>query len=199
MVYYTPKPMEPLDLKVGDRVKLDGNRLSWEIRAVSEHFAVAVRNTKHGPSYTVLDWRNGVRGPCDLIGQGYGDGTYSYEQCAEMLKDFEYDHTTDPAFQEAKAKAEAEGSNRWTWKPERFQLHVSQRNWVDLTPSTISVVQLNHESKKTRDRERQRKYRASLTPEERSERRREADRRYREAHRAERREADRQRWAGRNG
>jgi len=39
--------------------------------------------------YTVIDWRNGIRGPCNLIGQGYGDGSYSSEQCAEMLTEFE--------------------------------------------------------------------------------------------------------------
>lgn len=200
-MHYTPgkNPMEPLDLSVGDRIRLDGKRMTWEIRAVSKHFAVAVQNTKHGPAYTVLDWRNGVRGPCDLIGQGYGDGTYSREQCSEMLEGFEYDFEKDPSYQEAKRKAQEEGKNSWSWQPKHFQLNVSHRNWVKLAPDTISVVQSNDELKKARDRNRQRKYRASLTPEERSERRREADKRYRENHRDERREADRKRWADRNG
>jgi hypothetical protein len=39
--------------------------------------------------YTVLDWRNGVRGPCNLSGQGWGDGTYTEAECAAMLAGFE--------------------------------------------------------------------------------------------------------------
>ncbi len=39
--------------------------------------------------YTVVDWRNGVRGPCDLSGGGWGDGTYSEDECAAMLAAFE--------------------------------------------------------------------------------------------------------------
>lgn len=39
--------------------------------------------------YTVIDWRNGVRGPCDLSGGGWGDGTYTPDQCADMLREFE--------------------------------------------------------------------------------------------------------------
>jgi hypothetical protein len=39
--------------------------------------------------YTVVDWRNGVRGPCDLSGGGWGDGTYTEAECAAMLAEFE--------------------------------------------------------------------------------------------------------------
>jgi hypothetical protein len=39
--------------------------------------------------YTVVDWRGGVRGPCNLVGQSWGDGTYSEDQCAAMLAEFE--------------------------------------------------------------------------------------------------------------
>jgi hypothetical protein len=39
--------------------------------------------------YTVIDWRNGVRGPCDLSGGGWGAGTYTQTECAQMLAEFE--------------------------------------------------------------------------------------------------------------
>jgi hypothetical protein len=39
--------------------------------------------------YTVIDWRNGVRGPCNLVGQSWGDGSYSEAECAQMLGEFE--------------------------------------------------------------------------------------------------------------
>lgn len=86
--------MTTVDLQVGSRVRLAPDRRRWwTIKAVSEHFAVATRQVEFRPKgvlcYTVLDWRNGVRGPCNLIGQGWGDGSYSEAECAEMLIDFE--------------------------------------------------------------------------------------------------------------
>lgn len=109
----TPRP-----LSVGERVKLADDRHWWTVKAVTEHFAALTRQAEFHPKgtlcYTVLDWRNGVRGPCDLIGQGWGDGTYTEEQCAEMLALFE---ATDEPFDPDR---------------ERTVLHVSQRNWVPI-------------------------------------------------------------------
>jgi hypothetical protein len=83
----------PIALEVGQRIKLDHDRRWWTVRAVTEHFAAVTRQAEFHPvgtlCYSVLDWRNGVRGPCDLIGQGYGDGSYSETECAEMLNCFE--------------------------------------------------------------------------------------------------------------
>jgi len=45
----------------------------------------------------------GVRGPCNLIGQGWGDGSYTEAECAQMLAEFE-----------------------------AGKLEVSQRNWVPI-------------------------------------------------------------------
>ena len=115
-------PVPRMDVGPGDRVRLDGDDNWWTVQAVSPHYAALVRPPTAadlydpqdvdgdmedidptGPLYTVLDWRSGVRGPCDLIGQGWGDGTYTPEQCAALL-----------------ARFEADG------------VHVSQRNWVRL-------------------------------------------------------------------
>ena len=62
---------------------------------------------------SVLDWRNGVRGPCNLIGQGYGDASYSEAECVEMLGRFE-----------------------------SGDLEVSQRNWVPIrfTDESASIT-----------------------------------------------------------
>lgn len=110
---------------VGDQVLLAGDAAPWTVQAVTRHFTALVRpvnqrdhddaeppedepyadNPYEGmigePMYCVLDWRNGVRGPCDLVGQGWGDGTYTAEECTSMLEAFE-----------------------------RGVLGVSQRNWV---------------------------------------------------------------------
>jgi hypothetical protein len=89
-------PVEPVRLEVGDQVRLahgSPGRWWWTVRAVTENFVACVHQApfhRRGVMfYTVLDWRNGVRGPCNLIGQGYGDGTYSEGECAKMLSEFE--------------------------------------------------------------------------------------------------------------
>lgn len=101
-------------LTVGQQVSLRFDSDPWTVRAVTNNFAALTRpisqtdrdeaemnadpdnkywenpyDGEDGPLYTVLDWRNGVRGPCNLIGQSWGDGTYSETQCAAMLADFE--------------------------------------------------------------------------------------------------------------
>lgn len=94
------RTVEPIALAVGQRVRLDGKRHRWTVQAVSEHFAALVQQVPFTPKgtlqYTVIDWRNGVRGPCNLVGQGYGDGSYSREECARMLIEFEFAPDADP-------------------------------------------------------------------------------------------------------
>lgn len=108
--------MKPRDLKPTDRVVLD-DRHEWTVRAVTGNFAALVRpvtdadRQEHRENYeeahwdddladnyegldckvfyTVLDWRNGLRGPCNLIGQSYGDGDYLPSECEQMLAEFE--------------------------------------------------------------------------------------------------------------
>lgn len=109
-------PVAPLPLTLGQQLHLAGDPHPWTVRAVSEHFAALTRpvteadRTKHREEYeadhweddvdqyeeldgetfyTVLDWRNGVRGPCNLIGQAYGEGDYTEVECAAMLAKFE--------------------------------------------------------------------------------------------------------------
>lgn len=105
----------PRPLETGDRLKFDGDHRWWTVRAVSAHFAALTRQAEFRPAgvrcYTVLDWRNGVRGPCNLIGQGYGDGSYTEPECAEMLARFE-----------------------------SGDLEVSQRNWVPIEVTAASAA-----------------------------------------------------------
>lgn len=109
------RPVTPLNWSVGDVVTLD-DRNNWTVRAVTAHFAALVRPFTDAdlaathdyceslwddphyececpqvgvPQYTAVDWRNGVRGPCNLIGQAWGDGSYSEAECAAMLAEFE--------------------------------------------------------------------------------------------------------------
>jgi hypothetical protein len=84
---------EPVPLEVDQQVRLGGDKWRWTVRAVSEHYAVLVQQARFHPvgtyCYTVIDWRNGVRGACNLIGHGYGDGTFTRAECARMVRDFE--------------------------------------------------------------------------------------------------------------
>lgn len=130
-------PVQPLDLSYGDAVKFKDDRYWWKVQAVSENYAVCVRNAPFQPAddpiimYTVIDWRSGVRGPCNLIGQGFGDGTYSREECEEMLRGFEYDYRQDPDYLEA-VRAHAAGEiDRVSW-PSKMDLQVSHRNFVPI-------------------------------------------------------------------
>ncbi len=93
--YYTDgrNAVLPRPLVVGERLKFAGFRYWWTVRAVTGHFAALTAHAEFHPTgtrcYTVIDWRNGIRGACNLIGQGWGDGTYTEEECAAMLAEFE--------------------------------------------------------------------------------------------------------------
>lgn len=82
-------------LRVGQRIRFGTTRRLWHVQAVSDHFVALVQQAPFEPKgvlqYTVIDWARGIRGPANLIGWGYGDGTYSRTQCAAMLREFEYE------------------------------------------------------------------------------------------------------------
>lgn len=126
--------VEPTPMSVEDRVRFDGDRYWWTVAAVSAHFVALVRQAAFRPKgnivYTVVDWRHGVRGPCNLLGQGYDiDGADPASACERMLAGFEYDPDRDPAQVAAREAALAAGRDSWS-APRRENLSVSQRNWV---------------------------------------------------------------------
>lgn len=96
-------------------MKFAGDRRWWTVKAVTANFAACTRQAEFERAgtlcYTVLDWRNGVRGPCNLIGQGYGDGSYDEIECGRMLAGFE-----------------------------AGDLKVSQRNWVPIEFTEVPAV-----------------------------------------------------------
>jgi hypothetical protein len=113
-----PPAVPPIPLTVGDRARFAGDHRWWTVKAVTANFAALTRQAEFQPRgllcYTVVDWRNGVRGACDLIGQGWGNGTYTETECAKMLASFEM---TDEEFLTPGAP---------------LRLRVSQRNWVPI-------------------------------------------------------------------
>lgn len=108
--------VEPRPLTVGEQVNLAFDWSPWTVKAVTANFAALTRPADAVESdapvlYTVLDWRNGVRGPCDLVGQAYSDtGEYTEAECTEMLAEFE-----------------------------AGDLEISQRNWVRIEFAEVSA------------------------------------------------------------
>ena len=109
----TKNAVAQISLEAGASVTFAGDPHPWTVKAVTDNFAALTRpisrydrdqaewladpDDKHwenpyeddGTLYTVIDWRNGVRGPCNLVGQSYGDGEYTEAECAQMLAEFE--------------------------------------------------------------------------------------------------------------
>jgi hypothetical protein len=99
--------VEPRPMALGDQVVFDRDHRPWTVKAVTENFVALTRpiaadevdDEDEGDGYdedqvgqllyTVIDWRNGVRGACDLSGGGYGNGVYDEAECAQMLAEFE--------------------------------------------------------------------------------------------------------------
>lgn len=65
------------ELHAGARVRLgQGTRIKvwWTVRETDDRFAILTRpaaNKDRGSEYTIVDSVRGLRGPCDLIGQGW--------------------------------------------------------------------------------------------------------------------------------
>lgn len=63
---------------VSSRVKFAEDRRWWTVRAEDERFVILTRQANFMPRgvafYTIIDRARGVRGPCNLISQGWGDG-----------------------------------------------------------------------------------------------------------------------------
>lgn len=75
---------------VGSRVKVDGasdRRRWWTVEAADQRYAIVTRQQDFHPAgtlvYSILDYHEGVRGPCDLTGQGWSSLTPA--GCAELL------------------------------------------------------------------------------------------------------------------
>ena len=75
------------------RLAFEGDPWGWTLRAKNERYWILTRNARFKPKgnllYTIIDWERDLRGPCDLVGQGWGDGTYSDDECANLLSALE--------------------------------------------------------------------------------------------------------------
>jgi hypothetical protein len=66
-------------VEVGDVLKFDGKRCCWLVRAKTKdgRYAIATNKVSNRVSYTILDFKEGIRGPMNVIGWGLGIFTTS--------------------------------------------------------------------------------------------------------------------------
>lgn len=85
------------DLTVGESIKLDFDTSNhwWRVRAVDERYAIATRQALFQPAgvvvYTILDFDERHRGPCDLVGQGWDFNEETLDADAARLLDALHD------------------------------------------------------------------------------------------------------------
>lgn len=81
--------IDGIEYATGDDIRFEGERNWWQVRASSGRWVVVTRQAPFQPTgtlwYAIIDRTDRVRGAVDLLGGGWGDGTYSDQQCAELL------------------------------------------------------------------------------------------------------------------
>ncbi|ELB92840.1 hypothetical protein Rwratislav_12173 [Rhodococcus wratislaviensis IFP 2016] len=86
----SPTTAIPLDPGARIRFGIEPRR-PYTVRALSEHFVLCTRQRDFATTgdfvYTVIDWRNGIRGPINVIGQSVDVSTD--ERCRDLLDDLE--------------------------------------------------------------------------------------------------------------
>jgi hypothetical protein len=74
---------------VTEQIKFEGDPRWWTVRASDERFIVLTRTAAFGRgiTYTIIDKERGVRGPCNLIGQGWNFNPDSLDYDGQRLLD----------------------------------------------------------------------------------------------------------------
>jgi hypothetical protein len=104
---------------IGYRVRFDDKSTSWLVRAVSDDGRYTLLTCAHfgEVAYTIIDWRQGVRGAMDVLGGGMGIDTLSGP-----------DENIDEAMDMLAGRGEFHNGNYWG---------VSRRNRVSLRISSV--------------------------------------------------------------
>jgi len=135
--------------KVGDELIFSGegkeNTKWWKVEAADDNFAIATRYSVRWPSkyyYTIVDYKNDVRGPCNLIGQGwsrdYGedvdwsdefnrrDRSYRLEGYERLLRAM----NIGAGYAKAESFRLPDDPSDWIWEEEYVE--ISHRNNIEL-------------------------------------------------------------------
>lgn len=116
---------------VGSKVKLTSDAPRWwDVRAADGRFAICTRQAEFKPKgevfYTILDIKEGVRGPCNLIGQAW-HATMPDEACQELLEELQIGAKTG-----AWEGIDDDAHISWKNETQRFGVEISHRNRVPL-------------------------------------------------------------------
>lgn len=128
---------------VGARVKLpnDGPRW-WDVRVADDRFAILTRQAEFRPKgevcYTILDAVEGVRGPCNLIGQGW-DKYMPDKACRELLEELQIGAKTD-AWNAGDRSFDMDAHIAWMNEHQRFGVEISHRNRVNLVIGEVRTT-----------------------------------------------------------
>lgn len=97
----TSPATESVPLEVGQQVRFSRPssvlRLWWDVRATSVdgRWVVLTQQTPFEPAgvlrYTIIDWQRGVRGPCNLVGQGWDFDPDPDASARRLVRALEYD------------------------------------------------------------------------------------------------------------
>lgn len=101
MVTTTTTPIEPVPLAVGQQVRFSlpssVRRLWWDVRATTDdgRWVVLTQQAPFQPTgdlrYTIIDWQRGLRGPCNLSGQGWDFAPDPDESARRLIRALVYD------------------------------------------------------------------------------------------------------------
>lgn len=122
------------DLAVGDKIRLahgGGEKRWWDVRARDERFVILTRQAPFRPKgdveYTIIDTVRDLRGPCNLIGQGWD---FESRPVAESAADLLAALNAHVEWNEFTRRDRAEnGTTRWE-VPHYQMVEVSYRNNV---------------------------------------------------------------------
>lgn len=123
------------------QVKFEGDRRWWTARAADDRFTILTRQADFRPRgevfYTIIDAEQGVRGPCNLIGQGWDFHPETLdEDAARLLNALNLNRRREEwAAAHPEARTPIEGVQGWRidYPPELDEdvaIEVSHRNRV---------------------------------------------------------------------
>lgn len=119
-------------LSVGQQVQFryprSDRRSWWTVRAADERFVILTRQAPFKPRgkllYTIIDWERDLRGPCNLLGQGWDFNTDPVSDAEGLLRAL-----TARLESEAWAKTVPAGTSR---PLDEVEVEVSHRNNVHI-------------------------------------------------------------------
>lgn len=118
------RPVEKLDLEIGDTLRFHSGRTVFTARAVSENFVVATGKGRGQTVYTIIDWDKGQRGPHN----SWGFPVTNDEECAALAGALE----KAKSLQDAAEANPLSGTAEFPWPYPEVELSVRRAVYLDI-------------------------------------------------------------------